>query len=857
MAKVKNAEKLVIIDGNSLLNRAFYALPLLTNANGEYSNAVFGFANTLMKAIFDLKPEYIVVAMDYGKKTFRNELYSGYKGKRRPTPPELLSQFPVLKRMLKEMNIKVVEKKDFEADDLIGTLSKKFLTENIIVTGDRDSLQLINDHTQVWLTKKGISEVKVMNRETFKEEYSIDVEQFIDLKALMGDSSDNIPGVPGVGEKTAIELMKTYGSLDNIYENVGELKGKLKEKMESGRELAYLSKTLSTIKCDVEMSVKLKDLKYDFPFDKGVYDFFVEYQFNSLLKRTDIFKDFDISSGPKKYSVNVIEIKTIQDLEKQIEHIKRAKVLACELTGEKFSFAYDKNCEFFVNSQPNLLAESIDLSNALNMLKDVLLDSEIKKLVYDKKRLYHALTGFDLTIKGVEFDCILAYYLLCAGEREANKINLLSKYGLEEEYDAVNLFYYKELLVEELKNADLMDLYNKIEVPLTDVLFEMEQDGFKINKDVLFELEERYSKEVVDLEQSIKQIAGKEVNLNSPKQLAELLFDDLQLVTYNNKKRSTSAEILEEMTNMHPIVPLIIRYRKIKKIVTTYLEPYKEMLKNGDIIHTVFNQTLTTTGRLSSSEPNLQNIPVREGEGRNLRKMFVSRFDDGALVSADYSQIELRLLAHFSQDENLIRAFNENVDIHSLTASEIFGVPIADVDSNMRRTAKAVNFGIVYGMSDFGLGQSIGCTKKQAKEYIDRYFAKYASIRNYLDMSVESAKETGYATTLFKRRRKINELKSPTYMSRQFGERVAMNAPLQGSASDIIKLAMINVSKALKEGGYKSKLIMQVHDELIIDATRDEVVTVAKLLKQNMENVVKLSVPLVADVESGPSWFDC
>ncbi len=855
MAKVENVEKLVIIDGNSLLNRAFYALPLLTNANGEYSNAVFGFANTLMKAIYDVKPEYIVVALDYGKKTFRNELFSGYKGKRRPTPPELMSQFPVLKRMLDEMHIKYIEKKGFEADDLIGTLSKMFLTENIIVTGDRDSLQLINNHTQVWLTKKGISEVKVMNKDTFKEEYSLDVEQFIDLKALMGDSSDNIPGVPGVGEKTALQLMQTYGSLDNIYANLDNIKDKLREKLINGRESALLSKTLSTIKCDVDLSVKLKDLKYDFPFDKGVYDFFVEYQFNSLLKRPDIFKSFDTSSGPKKYSANIIEIKTLEELDKQIAYIKKAKVLACDITSDKFSFAYDKNCEFFVNLQNDLF--SVDSTQMLSKFKEVLLDEDIKKLVYDKKKLYHALDEFDLKIKGVEFDCILAYYLLSAGEREANKINLLAKYGMEENLDAVNLFYYEEFLLAELKDADLMDLYNNIEVPLTDVLYDMEQNGFKINKDVLFSLEDRYSKEVVELEQSIKTIAGRDVNLNSPKQLAELLFDDLGLVTYNNKKRSTSAEILEEMVDMHPIVPLILRYRKIKKIVTTYLEPYKEMLKNGDIIHTVFNQTLTTTGRLSSSEPNLQNIPAREGEGKNLRKMFVSRFEEGALVSSDYSQIELRLLAHFSGDENLIRAFNENIDIHSLTASEIFGVPIADVDANMRRTAKAVNFGIIYGMSDFGLGQSIGCTKKQAKEYIDKYFEKYPSIKNYLNSSVEKAKKTGYATTLFKRRRKINELKSPTYMSRQFGERVAMNAPLQGSASDIIKLAMIGVAKALKKGNYKSKLIMQVHDELIVDATRDEIVDVAKLLKENMEKVVKLSVPLTVDVESGLSWFDC
>lgn len=852
-------EKFVIIDGNSLINRAFYALPLLSNSKGEYSNGVYGFVNILIKAIFEIKPKYIAVALDYGKKTFRNNLFPEYKAKRRPTPNELISQFPILRKFLDTMQIKYIELEGYEADDIIGTLSHSFNTKNIIVTGDRDALQLINDNTEVWLTKKGITEVKNMNSISFKEEYGIDVSKFIDLKALMGDASDNIPGVLGVGEKTGLELIKTYGSLDGVYENTDKLKGKMQEKIVLGKSSAYLSRELSTIKTDIALNVKLDDFLYPFPFSEEVYKLFDEYDFNSLTKRDDIFiGKVETKSKQPKFVANEIEIKDYETLDKQIGHIKKSGFFNFEITNTALSFAYDKNCEYYVEMNDTLLRAPFTFDGALGKLKEIFEDEKIEKIVYDKKTLMHHLDNLNINLKGVKFDVILAYYLLIAGEKEATKKNLFNDYDINEKLQGVSLFYLYDILKKELIDNKLDDLYNKIEFPLTDVLFEMEKTGFKIDKNTLSDLRNKYTSELESLATTIHTLAGREFNVNSPKQVGEVLYNDLKLISYNNKKKSTSIDRLEELYDLHPIISYIIRYRKIKKIVSTYIEPYEEMLSGDEnIIHTLFNQTLTATGRLSSSEPNLQNIPVREEEGRNLRKIFITRHKEGALVSADYSQIELRLLAHYSNDESLINAFHNGIDIHSLTASEIFGVPIQDVDAGMRRTAKAVNFGIIYGISDFGLAQNIGCTRKQAKEYIERYFKRYSKIKAYLDSCIESAKNTGYARTLFNRRRKINELASSKYITKNFGERVAMNTPLQGSASDIIKLAMVNVHKALIEKNMKSKLILQIHDELIIDATNDEITLVARLLKENMENVVKLSVPLTVDVSSGKTWFDC
>jgi len=849
-------EDLVIIDGNSLINRAFYALPLLSNSKGEFSNGVYGFANILIKIILENKPKHIVVALDYGKKTFRNKMYDGYKAKRKPTPVELSSQFAILKNMLSCMGITFFEKEGYEADDIIGTLSKNTTTHNIIVTGDRDSLQLISENTDVWLTKKGITEIKLMNLQSLKEEWGLIPSQIIELKALMGDASDNIPGVAGVGEKTATTLLKDYETLDGVYNNIDNIKGALQTKLITNKESAYLSKELATINCEVPIKYNLEDLTYSFPFSKEVYEFFKTYEFNSLLKKDDLFENEIADKSFQKYNANIVEILNLQQLEIQKKYILSSKKLAFDIQDNVLSFSYDKNCEFICRFKNTLLDEGLDTCEVLNYLKDVFEDSQIEKIVYDKKALMHILYSQNISLNGVKFDTILAYYLLVAGERDANKANLTSEYALDSKYNCVNLFYLQEKLNNALTENDLKDLYYNIEFPLIDVLFDMEVTGFKIDKNILNDLCSRYSQEVEALAQTVKNLAGIDFNLNSPKQLGDVLFNKLGLTCYNNKKNSTSIEHLEEMYDMHPIIPAIIRYRKVQKILTTYVEPYKEVTKNsGNLIHTLFNQTLTSTGRLSSSEPNLQNIPVRDEEGKNLRKMFVTRYEDGALVCSDYSQIELRLLAHMSKDETLINAFNQNVDIHTLTASEVFNVGTQDVTPLMRRTAKAVNFGIIYGISEFGLSQNIHCSVKQAKFYISQYFNKYPTIKQYLDQSIINAKLTGYAKTIFNRRRKINELFVPR--TRQFGERVAMNMPLQGSASDIIKLAMINVNKALKENNLKSKLILQVHDELIVDAPKEEITTVVNILKANMENVVKLSVPLTVDVNTGNNWFDC
>ncbi len=511
----------------------------------------------------------------------------------------------------------------------------------------------------------------------------------------------------------------------------------------------------------------------------------------------------------------------------------------------------------------------------LSVFASIFKDNSVKKSLFDSKTTRHFLNNHGkLLLDGVDFDATLAFYLFVAGAGNASKENMLSHYNLASEFCSLNLFYLKEYLEKDLQQAGLEKLYSTIELPLVNVLFDMENEGFKMDRKVLLQLKDRYESETNEMEQTIKRLAftgnysfledekteglnEESFNVNSPKQLAVLLFDKLKLTASNNKKRSTSSEILEEMFDLHPVVPAIIRYRKIKKILTTYVEPYEKLLSKNDMIHTCFNQTLTATGRLSSSEPNLQNIPVRDDEGKNLRKMFVTRYDGGSLVSADYSQIELRLLAHLSGDEKLIDAFNHNIDIHSLTASEVFHVEIQNVTSNMRRMAKAVNFGIIYGISDFGLSQNIGSTRMQAKHFIEEYFKHYPKIKAYMENNVSAAKEKGYAYSIFGRRRKINEIFSPNYNVRQFGERVAMNMPLQGSASDIIKMAMINVDKRLKEKGFRSSLVLQVHDELIVDAPQEEVGEVVQILKQEMESAIKLNVPLTVDVNTGKSWFEC
>ena len=828
-------DKFLIVDGNSLAYRAYYAMPFLTSPEGTNTGAVFGFFNMLLKAIEDNTPNYIAVAFDFSKHTFRTEIFKDYKGTRQETPPELREQFPIIKELLKKLKIAVFEMENIEADDIIGTLAKSSkTTKNLILSGDRDLLQLIDTNTEVLLTKHGTTSTKSMTLESLKEEMHITPSQVVDLKALMGDNSDNIPGVKGVGPKTAQDLIEAYGTLENVYKHIDELKGSLKEKLIKDKEMAFLSYTLAKIKTDVELDFKLENLKLHYPFDVSIKEDFKRFGFGMFLKR-NIYaevKEVEEKSQSKNIEIDSLEI---------LENLKLSNT---------FAFNFNGNIEFSTNSDTiytlkknfDLFSKSIETNDVILKLKNVLEDDSILKLTSDLKQELHLLKNLGIEVKNV-FDLKLGAYLIGGSKNITTSTN--------------TYFELYEDIKTKLKNLDLEKLYYNIELPLLYVLYDMESAGFKINSKELLELSDKYTKELSELENSIQELAGEQFNVKSPKQLASILFDKLGLkAKFFHKKNSTNIDVLNELASEHPIVPLIIRYRKIQKLHSTYIEPYIELVKNsGDIIHTVFNQTLTATGRLSSSEPNLQNIPVRDDEGKLLRKLFISRFDGGNIISADYNQIELRLLAHYSGDEKLVNAYKENKDIHTLTASQVFGVPESEVTPIQRRSAKAVNFGIIYGISDFGLSQNANLSRKEAKLYIEKYFATYPSVKEYMDSNVKFARENGYIKTIMGRIRRIPEINSNVYQTRQFGERVAMNMPLQGSASDIIKMAMIKVEEALKN--LKSKLILQIHDELIVDTYPGEENMVKQILKDCMENVVTLKVPLPVDINVGKTWFDC
>ena len=828
-------DKFLIVDGNSLAYRAYYAMPFLTSPEGTNTGAVFGFFNMLLKAIEDNTPNYIAVAFDFSKHTFRTEIFKDYKGTRQETPPELREQFPIIKELLKKLKIAVFEMENIEADDIIGTLAKSSkTTKNLILSGDRDLLQLINTNTEVLLTKHGTTSTKSMTLESLKEEMHITPSQVVDLKALMGDNSDNIPGVKGVGPKTAQDLIEAYGTLENVYKHIDELKGSLKEKLIKDKEMAFLSYTLAKIKTDVELDFKLENLKLHYPFDVSIKEDFKRFGFGMFLKRNIYAEVKEVEEKSQSKNIEIDSLEILENLE----------------LSNTFAFNFNGNIEFSTNSDTiytlkknfDLFSKSIETNDVILKLKNVLEDDSILKLTSDLKQELHLLKPLGIEVKNV-FDLKLGAYLIGGSK---NITTSTSTY-----------FELYEDIKTKLKNLDLEKLYYNIELPLLYVLYDMESAGFKINSKELLELSDKYTKELSELENSIQELAGEQFNVKSPKQLASILFDKLGLkAKFFHKKNSTNIDVLNELISEHPIVPLIIRYRKIQKLHSTYIEPYIELVKNsGDIIHTVFNQTLTATGRLSSSEPNLQNIPVRDDEGKLLRKLFISRFDGGNIISADYNQIELRLLAHYSGDEKLVNAYKENKDIHTLTASQVFGVPESEVTPIQRRSAKAVNFGIIYGISDFGLSQNANLSRKEAKLYIEKYFATYPSVKEYMDSNVKFARENGYIKTIMGRIRRIPEINSNVYQTRQFGERVAMNMPLQGSASDIIKMAMIKVEEALKN--LKSKLILQIHDELIVDTYPGEESTVKQILKDCMENVVTLKVPLPVDINMGKTWFDC
>ena len=839
-------EKLLIIDGNSIINRSFYALPLLSNSKGEYSNAVYGFINTLTKIILDFKPKYIAVAFDASKKTFRNEIYENYKGNRKQMPNELAFQLPILKKLLKTINIKYFEKENFEADDIIGTLSKIPNVEKFLLSGDKDLFQLLNNETSMLFPKKGVTDIEVITPETLKLLMGITPSQICDYKALRGDSSDNIPGVPGIGEKGAIELLLKFKTLDNIFNNLGEINGKLKEKLENGKNLAYISKKLAQIKTDVTLEYNLNDLIYTFPYSKNTYDFFTAYEFKSLLKRSDIFENKVVDATKNKIkSFEVITLDNIEQLKKVIGYIKAEQKFAFDFTTNQFKFACTANNLYIIKDDISLFNENLTIEQALEELKELFENKKIKKISYDIKANMHLLNNYGINILGEVFDISIAKYLL----------NQSHEYT---ELEPTYYFFLEKNLTEMMRDKNLIDLYNKIEIPLTYVLFSMENNGLFVDLSELVKLKNNLNLNLKTITENVFQLAGEEFNLNSPKQLSNILFNKLKLKAKNNKKLSTNVEILQEIENQHEIVPKILKYRKTQKLLTTYIEPFYDIAKkNKDYIRTVFNQTLTTTGRLSSSEPNLQNIPIRDEEGKKLRKIFVSRFKNGQMISADYNQIELRLMAHYSQDQTLISAFNKNEDIHSRTASEILNIPLKDITANDRRLAKTVNFGIIYGISEYGLSINLDTSISKASEYIKNYFNHFPGVKKYMNDAINLAKDKGYAKTLFGRIRLIPELSSTNNAVKKFGERVAINMPLQGTASDIIKLAMINVFNRLDKEKLKSKLVLQIHDELIVDSPNEEVLKIKKILSEEMENVVTLSIPLPVEISNGNSLYDC
>lgn len=837
----------ILIDGNSLINRAFYALPPLNTDDGVPTQAVYGFCTMLVRLITNNKPDKIAVAFDMRAPTFRHKMCDFYKATRKGMPDDLAAQLPLLKDVLKSMNIAIYEKEGYEADDIIGTLAKRNAGETIIVTGDRDSFQLIDKNISVLFTKRGITDTVLYTEENLSGYIGLRPSQIVDYKALAGDSSDNIPGVNGIGDKTAVQLLQKYGTLNGVFEHIDELTKATQNKLREGKDSAYLSYTLATIKTDVPLDEY--DMSYTFPFSEAVRKQFEVMKFKTLIQKENLFESARNEEVETRGTVFDIEIlDDIDRVKNMLSEIKSSfafefgKTLNISLNGEK---------EYQIKIKENLFDEGLDLYEVISLLTPYLLDKNILKIVFDIKAVKKALK---ISVINNVFDVRLAQYLIDMVAENDSLADLSKYYNVENEAYGCALFLIKSKLEPELKNSNLDKLYYEVELPLTDVLFKMEQVGFKVDMLKVEELDKIYAKQIEELTQSIYSSAGFTFNLNSPKQLSEVLFDKMGIPYPDKKKgkRSTGAEVLERLTE-YPIVKNILDYRAISKLKTSYIEGFKKLVQKDGVIHTEFNQMLTTTGRLSSKEPNLQNIPVRDERGKQLREVFVSS-PGCTLISADYSQIELRLLASFSKDERMCKAYKDGEDIHSATAAEIFDVDISEVTEQMRREAKVVNFGIIYGMSDFGLAQSLNISSSRAHLYKLKYFAKFAKVKEYLDSLIAFAKKTGYAETIMSRKRKIPELSSDRFNLRSFGERVAMNMPLQGSAADIIKIAMVKVDKALE--GMKSKLILQIHDELIVDAYDSEIQEVKRILKSNMENCVTLNVPLEVNIESGKRWSE-
>lgn len=833
--------KIIAIDGNSILNRAFYGVRPLTTKDGRQTGAIFGMLNIILSQTEKINPDGIIVAFDLKDKTFRHNMYDGYKANRHGMPDELAEQLQPAKDILSALGYKVVTKSGYEADDILGTvaaIAECSGDEVYILSGDKDLFQLITDKVKV--LHVGTNHTDLFDKEAFKSKYGIDVSLFVDLKALMGDSSDNIPGVAGIGEKTATKLIADFGSLDDIYKNIDTIKisAGVKNKLVSGKDNAYLSRTLAKIVTDAPIDIKIDDIIEIIPNKQRAKELLLDIEFNSFIKRLGFDKE---------------------EPEKEISH-EYTEISAFELAKIKAPLWADfcDNQAVFTDGEKGYICKYESINELKGFFSD---DRELT--VFNSKELYHKIKGIQSQGFYVKFDVMLAAYVLNPSESEysLNKISTTYLSRQSDEGDPFTLYSVSKELEGRLKEENLMSLYHNLELPLSKVLCNMEIHGFKIDREKLAVYSKELEEKCIEYSEDIYTLAGERFNINSPKQLGEILFDKDKLGLPAQKKTksgySTGAEILEKLVPYHPIINLILEYRKLSKLRSTYTDGLIKVADGSGMVHTVFKQTGTMTGRLSSAEPNLQNIPVRSPEGRELRKFFVASSDGRVLIDSDYSQIELRVLAHLSGDENMISAFNSDDDIHTITASQVFGVPAENVTSEMRKRAKAVNFGIIYGISDFSLGQDIGISKAQAAKYIAGYFEKYPKIKQYLDSCVEFAKENGYTVTISGRKRYIPELSAGKAQLRAFGQRVAMNSPIQGSAADIIKIAMINTDRALKLSGIDAKLILQVHDELIVESSENDKERAAVILRQEMENAVKLAVPLKVDLNIGKSWYDC
>lgn len=890
-------KKFFILDGSSLLYRAFYALPLLETESGVYTNAIVGFSNMLFKLLTDWQPAALVIAFDKGKHTFRTDMFADYKGTRKPMPEELRSQVPLLHEMAEAWNIPLVEMAGYEADDIIGTLANKAVEAGMsayVVTGDRDALQLVKPDLTVLFTKKGISDIVLYDEAKFQEEYQgLSPVQLIDLKGLMGDNSDNIPGVPKVGPKTAMKLIAAYGSVEQVLLHIEEISGKaLQERLRDNQQQAMLSKKLATIKLDVPVAYQEAEFALDAKAG-ALTAFYQKYQMRSLARQVGKLADIiggetreeqeakahplltvpqlreatALEAGREMYqqAVKAGKAFVMGDFQGAVPHKKL--VAAAVVIGSQLYYCPMSKEE--IHGMDTLFGDlEPEVNSGWEYVLKLLADKDIAKYICDAKGFYHS----GIQLAGNIWDASLMGYLLNPASNKYTMPELMHSYdaGVQEPEEAwtdsmklgwqcYGLAQIGERLQKKLMLFDLLPLYQEIEFPLVQVLAAMEQAGIYLNRESLARQTREAGSIIADLEQEIYDLAGRQFNIASPKQLGVILFEELGLPVIKKTKTgySTNVEVLNELYNFHPIIEKILAYRQWTKLKSTYMDGIAPLIDREDgRVHTSFNQTATATGRLSSSDPNLQNIPVRRQEGRHIREMFEPGQGYDLLVSADYSQIELRVLADMSQDENFLRAFRHNEDVHARTAAEVFGVAVEDVDSELRRKAKAVNFGIIYGMSDFGLAQDLHISRKEAKEYINKYFAKCQGVKAFIDKVVTEAHDNGYVVTKFGRRRDLPEIRSTNFQRRSLAERMAMNTPIQGTAADIIKLAMIRTYKALQEAGLKSRMLLQVHDELVLEVPQEELPQVKDLLKQAMEQAAELQVPLTIDINAGKNWAE-